>query len=184
LDVSRFEAGGGRLELRRVLLHDFFEQLKRSFQVLAIQRDINFSIQLHSDLPGEALWDLDRVNEVLGNLLSNAFKFTQGGGTIELAAEPVDGAISMIVHDTGAGIPPQQLPHIFEKFYQADTEGASKSLGSGLGLAIAKQIVEAHGGSITCESAVGVGTTFTLVLPTHPKRRPSARRSTRVASRA
>ena len=70
------------------------------------------------------------------------------------------------VRDTGAGIPPEQLPHIFEKFYQADNQRAASMPGTGLGLAIAKEIVEAHRGQIACDSVLGEGTTFTLVLPT------------------
>jgi signal transduction histidine kinase len=113
------------------------------------------------------------MNEVLGNLLSNAFKFTQRGGEIELSVEAVDDALQMEVRDTGAGIPPEQLPQIFEKFFQADNQRSASTKGSGLGLAIAKTIVEAHGGSIHCESTPGVGTSFTLMLPN----RVSPRRS-------
>jgi signal transduction histidine kinase len=174
LDVSRFEAGGGRLDIRRIVLSEFLEELEKSFQGLAVQRGIAFTVQASDSLPVEVYWDLDRVNEVLGNLLSNAFKFTPRGGRVELKAEPVNGAIMMAVRDTGAGIPPEQLPRIFEKFYQADNQRAADAAGSGLGLAIAKQIVEAHGGSIRCESTVGTGTTFTLVLPTRSTRRSSS----------
>jgi signal transduction histidine kinase len=105
------------------------------------------------------------MSEVLGNLLSNAFKFTQRGGEVELAAEPAEGGVVMHVRDTGAGIPPEQLPHIFEKFFQADNQAEASHEGSGLGLAIAREIVRAHGGEITCDSTVGVGTTFTIVMP-------------------
>jgi signal transduction histidine kinase len=115
------------------------------------------------------------MNEVLGNLLSNAFKFTPRDGTVELSCRGADGSVEMQVKDTGAGIPPEQVPRIFEKFYQADTPAHAKSLGSGLGLAIAKQIVEAHAGTISCVSAIGVGTTFTIRLPARAVRRTSTR---------
>ena len=165
LDISRFEAGGGKLELRRVSLGAFLADLERSFQVLARQRNIRFVVHKGEDLPAEVNWDADRVNEVMGNLISNAFKFTSGGGEVDLCLEPVDGSIQLEVRDSGAGIPPDQLPHIFEKFYQADNQRDAASKGSGLGLAIAKTIVEAHGGTIHCESTPGVGTTFTILLP-------------------
>jgi signal transduction histidine kinase len=166
LDVSRFEAGGGRLEPRAVSLNRLVTDLERAFHVLAVQREIDFRVEREPDLPDEVFWDPDRINEVLGNLLSNAFKFTPHGGTVELILEPTDDdAVLMRVHDTGAGIPPEQLPRIFEKFYQADNQRSARSAGSGLGLAIAKQIVEAHGGSILCESTPGVGTTFSIALP-------------------
>lgn len=178
LDVSRFEAGGGRLEPRPVQLDDVLSELENAFHVLAVQREIHFSVERHDGLPDEVFWDLDRVNEVLGNLLSNAFKFTPHGGTVELAVEPVDDGVLMEVRDTGAGIPADQLPRIFEKFYQADNQRSARASGSGLGLAIAKQIVEAHGGTISCESTPGVGTTFSIMLPTRVTRRTPMRRRT------
>jgi signal transduction histidine kinase len=123
-------------------------------------------------LPDEVYWDIDRINEVVGNLLSNAFKFTPKGGTVELTLAPVEAGVQMRVHDTGAGIPPEQLHRIFEKFYQADNQSSARAAGTGLGLAIAKQIVEAHGGAIRCESTLGVGTTFIIRLPLRVQRRP------------
>jgi signal transduction histidine kinase len=116
-------------------------------------------------VPDEVQWDVDRINEVMGNLLANAFKFTGAGGRVELSVAASDHSVHIEVRDTGAGIPPEQLPHIFEKFYQADNQGAASASGSGLGLAIAKEIVEAHHGTIRCDSALGKGTTFTLDLP-------------------
>ncbi|HEV8447700.1 MAG TPA: HAMP domain-containing sensor histidine kinase [Gemmatimonadaceae bacterium] len=177
LDVSRFEAGGGRLELRSVNLESMLAELERSFHVLAVQREVAFHVESEGGLPREVYWDDDRINEVLGNLLSNAFKFTPHGGTVSLTIEPDDGSVIMRVTDTGAGIPPEQLPRIFEKFYQADNQRA-RGIGTGLGLAIAKEIVEAHGGWISCESTLGVGTTFTIRLPVRAVRRSIAQRAT------
>ncbi len=165
LDMSRFEAGAGKLDLRAMKLGAFLSELDDTFRVLALQRGIDFRIERLGPLPDEVIWDPDRMSEVLGNLLSNAFKFTERGGTVELIAEASDSRVHLTVRDTGAGIPPQQLPLIFEKFYQADNQGAAAQEGTGLGLAIAKQIVSAHGGEITVESTLGVGTTFHLVLP-------------------
>jgi signal transduction histidine kinase len=130
-----------------------------------VQRDINFRIVRRPGLPETVLWDPERINEVTGNLLSNAFKFTPAGGTVELTAAPAEGSVLIQVRDTGAGIPAEQLPHVFEKFYQADNQRAASAKGTGLGLAIAKEIVEAHRGQIRCESSVGRGTMFTLLLP-------------------
>jgi signal transduction histidine kinase len=114
------------------------------------------------------------MNEVLGNLLSNAFKFTEREGRIALRVEALDDQIQLAVSDTGAGIPPSQLPHIFEKFFQADNQGPSSLGGTGLGLAIAKQIVVAHGGSIVADSTLAVGTTFTITLPVQAGRPSTA----------
>jgi signal transduction histidine kinase len=119
-------------------------------------------------LPQRVHWDEDRVNEVLGNLLSNAFKFTERGGKVALTVAPDADTVRIKVVDTGAGIPPAQLPHIFDKFFQADNQARAASKGTGLGLAIAREIVEAHGGQITVESTVGEGTRFEVTLPNEP----------------
>ena len=174
LDVSRFEAGGGKIYPRASDLRKFLQDLEGTFRVLSLQRGIHFEVDRRDGLPAEVHWDADRMNEVLGNLLSNAFKFTEHGGRITLRAEPAGDQIRLSVTDTGAGIPPSQLPHIFEKFYQADNQGPASLGGTGLGLAIAKQIVVAHAGSIVADSTLAVGTTFTITLPIHAKRpRPS-----------
>lgn len=165
LDVSRFEAGGARLECRQVNLSRFLDALHASFSVLAMQRGVRFDVVRAEGLPSEVRWDEDRMNEVVGNLLSNAFKFTPRGGSVQLMAAPLDGAVELRVVDTGAGIPPDQLPRIFQKFFQADNQSKASGKGTGLGLAIAKEIVEAHGGSISAESTVGEGTTFTIIIP-------------------
>jgi signal transduction histidine kinase len=167
LDISRFEASGGKLDLRQVELERFFRTLESSFSVLASQRDISFTVD-HRHLPPFAHWDEDRINEVLGNLLSNAFKFTDRGGKVSLTVAAEDASICITVTDTGAGIPPKQLPHIFDKFFQADNQASASSKGTGLGLAIAKGIVEAHGGTTKVDSTLGKGTTFIITLPTEP----------------
>ena len=178
LDVSRFDAGGSRIEPRAVDLPRFLEELERTFDVLARQRGITFRVTRAADLPAEVHWDSDRMNEVMGNLLSNAFKFTKRNGTVELIAESSAEGLHIQVRDTGAGIPPDELPLIFEKFFQAGNQSQAAQEGTGLGLAIAKQIVEAHGGIIEVESAPGVGTTFTLTFPKYMHPDPTANRLT------
>lgn len=168
LDVSRFEAGGARLELREIELRPFFSELTGDFRVLAVQSGIEFPVRLADDLPPRMVGDEDRLSEVLGNLLSNAFKFTARGGTIRVDASRCDGGVRVEVEDTGVGIPTDKLPHVFEKFYQVDNEAQPRSVGSGLGLAIAREIVEAHGGTIGAESRVGRGTRFRVFLPERP----------------
>jgi signal transduction histidine kinase len=173
LDVSRFDAGGGKLESRPVVLSEFLTDLERAFRVLALQREVSFEVKSDRDIPHEVIWDPVRINEVLGNLLSNAFKFTNKGGRVSLIVGREGDHVRMAVSDTGAGIPRDQIPHIFEKFYQADTQAPLALRGAGLGLAIAKSIVTAHNGTIDVESRVGVGTTFTIRLPVRVIRRPS-----------
>jgi len=168
LDISRFEAGGGRLELRDIPLRPFLSDLAHGFDALAIQNRIDFSLQESDALPETLVGDPDRLNEVLGNLLSNAFKFTPQGGKIRMSARPARDSLIVEVSDTGIGIPPDKLPKIFEKFFQVENEAQPRSVGSGLGLAIAREIVDAHGGTITAESQVGRGTTFRVTLPMRP----------------
>jgi signal transduction histidine kinase len=166
LDVSRFEAGGGKLDVRRISLFAFLDELETAFQVLALQRGVEFVVRRSVTLPQTVFWDPDRMSEVLGNLLSNAFKFTPRGGQVSLRVDASDdGIVHMQVRDTGAGIAAEQLPRIFDKFYRADNQQIDNSEGTGLGLAIAKTIVEAHTGSIAVDSRIGVGTTFTIDLP-------------------
>lgn len=165
LDITRFEAGGGKLEVRPTELRGFLHNLEEAFQVLADQRGIRFQVTAQEGLPATVYWDADRINEVLGNLVSNAFKFTERGGDVEVSVACVDRSVQMDVRDTGAGIPPEQVPRVFDKFFQASNQPEHRPAGSGLGLAIAREIVEAHGGTISVESTPGVGTTFTIIMP-------------------
>jgi signal transduction histidine kinase len=165
LDVSRFEAGGGRIEPRPIKLPLMLDELERTFHVLAVQRGVDFQVIREPNLPVDVTWDWERINEVTGNLLSNAFKFTTAGGIVHLTASPSENGVCIQVRDSGAGIAPDQLKRVFEKFYQADNQKSASAKGTGLGLAIAKEIVEAHQGKITVESSLGRGTTFTLELP-------------------
>lgn len=109
--------------------------------------------------------DGDRLAQVITNLLDNALKHTPGGGKVTLETQVSKGGVEVSVLDTGAGIPPEDVPRIFERFYQVDKSRSEKALGSGLGLAICKQILEAHGGQLAAQSALGVGTRVTLWLP-------------------
>ncbi len=165
LDISRFEASGGKLDPREIDLRRYLTNLEASFSVLANQRNIAFNVRHGDELPETVFWDEDRINEVLGNLLSNAFKFTPRDGSVDL--EVTDGGEQVVisVRDTGVGIEPEQLPRIFDKFFQADNQAEAAAKGTGLGLAIAREIVEAHGGTISAESELGKGSTFKVALP-------------------
>ncbi|MGH7482465.1 MAG: ATP-binding protein [Longimicrobiales bacterium] len=169
LDISRIEAGGFRVQPTEVSLEDVMGGLRRTFEPLAEQKRIRFSAELDDSAPRVINADADRLrNELLGNLISNAFKFTPEGGRIRVRAAKSDSSLRIDVSDTGAGIPADELPFIFEKFYQVGPEARAK--GSGLGLAIARQVTEAHGGAISAESQLGRGTTFHIDLPLAPDR--------------
>ena len=165
LDVSQFEAGAGKLDVRDVDLAGFLDGIEASFDVIGQQRGITFVPERVTGLPAHVQWDEGRITEVLDNLLANAFKFTAPGGRVELRTEPAPSGIVFTVRDTGAGISAAQLPNLFRKFYQADNQHHASAKGTGLGLAIAKEIVDAHGGTITCESTPGVGTVFRVTVP-------------------
>jgi signal transduction histidine kinase len=164
LDISRLEAGGLLVHVREVSLPELFTRLQQSFEPLARRKEIQFDVALDPALPEIIPGDADRLrDQVLGNILSNAVKFTPEGGRISLRAERADGAIIIAVSDSGPGIPQDKLPHVFEKFYQVGDHARAR--GAGLGLAIARDVVDAHGGRIAAESEPGRGTTFRLELP-------------------
>ncbi len=172
LDISRLEAGGMRLEIHTVVVSDLIDRVRRAFEALAQKKQIEFSVEVDPSLPPTIAADGDRLrDQVLGNLLSNAFKFTPSGGRIDVRAWMDEDGVQIEVADTGPGIPADQLPFVFDKYYQVG--GQARSKGSGLGLAIAHEVIEAHGGTITVESVPGRGTTFRITLPAEPSLPPS-----------
>ena len=162
LDVKRMESGrltiDSRPEQPDVLINDTVDMLRP----LAAGSIIRMETNIEDNLP-PVIADAARIQQVLSNLVGNAVKFTPRAGTISVCAERGDGEVRFSVIDTGPGIPAEQLPHIFGRFWQAKT---SDRRGIGLGLAIAKGIVEAHNGRIWVESSVGLGSTFYFTLPT------------------
>lgn len=165
LDVSRIEAGGMRLYFRDVPVRDLLLKVERSFEALATRKNIDFRVNIDPSVPETIPGDFDRLaDQVLGNLLSNALKFTPEGGRIEVRSWLLDDNLAVEVEDSGPGIPADQLPYIFDKFYQIGDQARSK--GAGLGLAIAHEVVTSHGGSLAAFSEPGQGALFRIVLPT------------------
>jgi signal transduction histidine kinase len=128
-------------------------------------KGVNMRAEVGVGLPDAIAVDRERLSQVLGNLVANALRHTPAGGTVTVSCEARDGGVRFAVVDTGAGIPPEALPHVFERFYRVDRGRARAEGGTGLGLAIARQLVEAHGGRIWAESALGRGTRVTFSLP-------------------
>lgn len=164
LDISRLEAGGLRLEIVSTSVPELFERVRRTFEVLAHQQGIEFAVQLDDTAPDTIPADADRLrDQVLGNLIGNALKFTPAGGSIHVRGWGDADGLHIEVGDTGPGMPADQLPHVFDKYFQIGEQARSK--GAGLGLTIAHDVVEEHGGTIGVTSQEGVGTTFHIVLP-------------------
>jgi signal transduction histidine kinase len=162
LDVSKIEAGKLSVEPTAHSVEGLLEQAVRDHEVLAEERELTLRVQPMPDGMPKVIADRTRIIQVLGNLIGNAIRFTEAGGTIDLEAEHHDSVVHIRVSDTGSGIPVETLPHIFNRYWQARQQ---RRAGAGLGLAIAKGIVEAHSGTIWVTSEQGVGTTFTFTLP-------------------
>jgi len=162
-DLALAEAGQLRLDMKSIALEDLIVQASEGLDVQASEKNIQLKIETAENLPNVEA-DEQRIIQVLFNLISNALRHTPVGGTITISAELRDGRVLVSVRDTGKGISPEDLPHVFERFYRADRSRARSTGGSGLGLTISKQIVELHGGKIWAQSWLGVGSTFTFSL--------------------
>jgi signal transduction histidine kinase len=161
LDLARLEQGQGPLELRPEAPEELLRTAAESVRPRAADKGVEIQVEVPPGLTPVPV-DTVRMGAALGNLLDNALNYTAPGGTITLTAAQEGAAVVLTVTDTGAGIPPEHLPHVFSKFFRVP--GQSRT-GTGLGLAIVSEIVTAHGGTITCTSTLGKGTTFRLTLP-------------------
>ena len=165
LDVSRIASGKMRLNLQQVRLADSILNAFDAVSPVANARGQRLEVHLAEDI-GQVRADPDRVQQIVWNLLSNATKFTPKGGRIGLSARRDGNDVEISVTDSGIGISPEFLPHVFDKFRQAESGASRKHSGLGLGLGIVKQLVELHGGSIEITSAgEGKGTMCKVVLP-------------------
>lgn len=159
-------ADAGKLTLHRqtVQSKDILERTAAAHLPQAQQLGITLDVDVAADLPLIHV-DPERLAQVLGNLMGNALRYTPAGGRITLAAQQQADAVRLTVQDTGTGIDPSDLPHIFDRFYRGDDARETDEGESGLGLAIAKSLVEAHSGTISASSAPGEGSTFVVTLP-------------------
>jgi signal transduction histidine kinase/DNA-binding response OmpR family regulator/sugar lactone lactonase YvrE len=167
LDVARLEAGELRLSAARHDLCAFARDLAQPFVPLAERRRVRFDVRTPAH-PLLVTFDSDKLEQVLANLLSNAFKFTPEGGAVRLTLATDDRAapprVRLTVRDSGPGIAPEHLPHLFDRFYQADAASTVQT-GSGVGLSLARDLARLHGGTLTVDSDPGFGATFALTLP-------------------
>jgi PAS domain S-box-containing protein len=163
LDVAMVEAGRMKIDQVRLDVGDLVREVAEAQMPLAAAAQIDLRVQAARD-PLEILGDRNRLMRVLDNLIGNAFKFTRAGGRVEVTLAAWEREVVCSVADTGPGIDPEGVTHVFDRFWQA--AGRAKRLGAGLGLPIARGIVEAHGGRMWVESTVGVGSTFYFAIPT------------------
>jgi signal transduction histidine kinase len=170
LDLARLESG--RVQFRKTSFNvtDLLFECKDIMNSKAQEDRIQIRIQASEGLPPcEA--DRDKLKQVILNLLSNAIKYNRPNGSVIVSADAAEANICITVQDTGVGIPEEALPHLFEKFYRVhETEGSTS--GTGLGLSICKQIVQGHGGRMEVKSKLGVGSSFSVIIPRTGKTMP------------
>jgi signal transduction histidine kinase len=166
LDLARLEGGGDTLEREPVLADDLFRRVADRHRPQLCERNITLT---SSTAPGTPLiyGDPDRLEQALQNIAANAIRHTPSGGRVTLAAEPAGERVRITIRDTGPGIPPEHLPHVFDRFYKVDASRAGTRVpsGSGLGLSIVKAIVARHGGDVQASNGAEGGAVFTFLLP-------------------
>jgi len=175
LDLSKIEAGKVEVNLEAVLIPPMVRTLVKTFHPIAEEKGLGFSVTVEPGTPERMETDVQRLGQILKNLLSNALKFTEKGEVALRAFSQSDRTVSFAVRDTGIGIPAHQQSAIFEAFRQADGSTHRKYGGTGLGLSISRDLARLLGGDITVQSAPGKGSVFTLTLPLVYSARSEAR---------
>jgi histidine kinase len=164
-ELSRVEAGAFQLNLQPVQMSDLIARITDRLRPQFEEKQMTLQLNLPADLP-PVMADEDRVSQVLLNLIGNALQYTPSGGAVTNTAKIQNRDLLFTISDTGIGIPPEHLPHLFTRFYRVDKSRSRVGGGSGIGLTIVKHLVEAHGGQVWAESqGAGRGSTFGFSLP-------------------
>ncbi len=168
LQLTRFDDHHEVFNQERVTTKQLLNQLAERYALVAFRAGVQFVVDVKED--SSVMVDHDRIDQVLDNIVSNALKYTSQRGIIAATADVDRSTMHSVItiKDSGTGIPKQDLPHIFDRFYRVDKARSRQFGGTGLGLAIAREIIRAHGGDVTADSEEGKGTTITIVLPTDP----------------
>lgn len=164
LDISKIEAGKLGLHPEPTPLPSYVEETRKRHRLLAERKKITLTAEVAAGLPA-AVFDRERIGQVLGNLLSNAFKYSPAGTAVVLRVRAAPGGVEFSVIDQGQGLPPKELPKLFGAFQRASAKPTGGEVSTGLGLCICKKLVEAHGGNIGVESEQGRGSRFWFTLP-------------------
>ncbi|OQX64713.1 MAG: hypothetical protein B5M51_02880 [Anaerolinea sp. 4484_236] len=163
-NVDNFESGAARIRNKKISISRILNEVTVSFEDEAQRKKIH----LHGNVQNHGLLvegDADKIEIVISNLIKNALTFTNEGGHVFVAAEEIPGYVKVSIIDDGIGIPPEDMPHIFERFYQVESHLTRQYGGMGLGLSVAKMIIETHSGRLWAESVVGKGSQFIFLLP-------------------
>jgi len=163
LDFQRLESGRSKIDIKENDIRNVIKSIDETMSFAARQKGLNFVIELDENLP-RVWFDSNKIIQVLTNLVSNAVKFTPQGGSVTVSILRQNEELAMRVKDTGMGIPKEDLPRIFERFYRVPRPG-KEIQGTGLGLSIVRKIVDLHNGRIEVESEPDKGTTFAVFLP-------------------
>jgi two-component system phosphate regulon sensor histidine kinase PhoR len=163
LELSRLESGESPMEFKGVEPRNLVDFAIKQFSAVAVDSDIELNINVPAELPPVSV-DANKIDHVFTNLISNAIKWTASGGAVTVKSWIDDETVWFSIADTGLGIEPEHMPHIFERFFK--TDAARSQPGTGLGLSIARHIVEAHGGVMSATSTVGEGSEFAFTIPT------------------
>ena len=163
LELAKLDAGEEAMKRERFDLARVARESAELLRPLATESNVKIECEV---APMECVGDPERIGQVVTNLISNAIHYNRERGEVRLSSSAVNGSVTLAVNDTGLGIPAEDLPHLFERFYRVDKSRARASGRTGLGLAICKAIVDAHGGRLEVWSELGKGSTFTLTLPT------------------
>ena len=170
LDLARLESGRVQFRRMRFSVADLLYECRDVMMTKALETNVQIRIDVPGDMPlMEA--DRDKVKQVLLNLMSNAIKYNRPNGSVIVTGNYTETELSIVIQDTGVGIPEESIPHLFEKFYRV-REHEGKAQGTGLGLSICKQIIQGHNGRIEVKSKIGVGTSFTVYIPRIPRTLP------------
>jgi len=165
-ELALAESGGLSLDKQACDLRELAQDVASAMGYRIAAKGLKLKLEL-PELLALVSVDRQRIGQALRNLIDNAISFTPEGGEVTISVERTGNDVSVSITDTGTGIPPEDLPYIFERFYRVDKSRSRASGGSGLGLTITKRLIEAHGGRLTVESTPGKGSRFTFTLPAY-----------------
>jgi two-component system phosphate regulon sensor histidine kinase PhoR len=164
IEISRIESGEMKMSFRYFSILEFLQGIVEEMDSPAAAKQIRLSYESEFDAAAKVYGDKARLRQALINLIDNAIKYTEPGGSVICIARVAQSQCEILVRDSGSGIPAEHLPRIFERFYRVDKDRSREVGGTGLGLAIVKHIVEAHGSTIQVNSTVGMGSIFSFKL--------------------